>query len=146
MNISSICLDASAVVTLITNQEATRMLALWQQWEEEKRPFVAPTLLYYEVSNALHQYRRHGLISDDILAVNMQTVLALPIRLYMDSGLHLRAVALAAAYDLPATYDAHYLAVAERFGAELWTTDQRFHRKTAHFPWVHLVRESIHDE
>ena len=43
-------------------------------------------------------------------------------------GLHQRALALAHAYRLPAAYDAHYLALAEYFGCELWTDDGRLFR------------------
>jgi hypothetical protein len=41
---------------------------------------------------------------------------------------------------LPAAYDAHYLALAERVGAEFWTTDRRLANKVREaLPWVHLL-------
>jgi len=42
---------------------------------------------------------------------------------------HRRALQLADTYNLPAAYDAHYLALAEAFGCELWTDDQRLLRR-----------------
>jgi predicted nucleic acid-binding protein len=86
---------------------------MWSHWTAEDRAFVAPTMLYYEVLNALYQYHRHGLILESTLKVNLQTALALPIQLHMDTGLHQRAAELAIESELPATYDAHYLAVDE---------------------------------
>jgi predicted nucleic acid-binding protein len=40
-------------------------------------------------------------------------------------ALNMRALELAGQYNLPAAYDVHYLALAEREGCELWTADTR---------------------
>ena len=45
----------------------------------------------------------------------------LPIKLFGDADLHIQAVQLASRYGLLATYDAHYLALADHLEAELWT-------------------------
>ncbi|MBF2021886.1 MAG: type II toxin-antitoxin system VapC family toxin [Hydrococcus sp. C42_A2020_068] len=45
----------------------------------------------------------------------------LGIRFYGDADLHRQALKIAQHYNIPATYDAHYLALAERLGIELWT-------------------------
>jgi len=48
---------------------------------------------------------------------------------------------LAEAHGLPATYDAHYLALAERLEAELWTADRRLYAAVqAAMPQVNLVK------
>jgi prevent-host-death family protein len=58
---SPICLDANLVVRLIASSEReSAVVRLWRDWHEEGRPIVAPTLLPYEVSNALHRYVVHG--------------------------------------------------------------------------------------
>jgi predicted nucleic acid-binding protein len=36
-----------------------------------------------------------------------------------------QALAIAAAYGLPAAYDAHYVALAQHLDCDLWTDDQR---------------------
>ena len=49
---------------------------------------------------------------------------------------------IAATYHLPATYDAHYLALAEHLGVELWTADTRLVNALLPFKldWVKLAQ------
>jgi predicted nucleic acid-binding protein len=68
--------------------------------------------------------------------------LALPIAYHNPVGLHHQALVLADALGLPATYDAHYLALAEHLGCELWTDDQRLLRHVAErLPFVRWIGE-----
>jgi predicted nucleic acid-binding protein len=54
--------------------------------------------------------------------------------------LHWRAMDLAERFSLPAVYDAHYLALAERLGGEFWTADRRLVEAVqGALPWVRLV-------
>jgi predicted nucleic acid-binding protein len=41
------------------------------------------------------------------------------------------ALELSARLNLPATYDGHYLALAERYDCVLWTGDQKLYRSVA---------------
>lgn len=51
-----------------------------------------------------------------------------------------RALEIAVQYDLPAVYDAHYVALAEQFDALLWTDDQRLLRiLTGRLPFVRWI-------
>jgi predicted nucleic acid-binding protein len=64
----------------------------------------------------------------------------LPIRLYGEPELHARALDLARRLSLPAACDAHYLALADWLGAELWTADRRLARAVEHdLPWVRVL-------
>ena len=45
------------------------------------------------------------------------------------SDLNLHALHLARRFGLPACYDAHYMALAERLGVEFWTCDERLVKK-----------------
>jgi predicted nucleic acid-binding protein len=99
----------------------------------------APTLLYYEITNALYQYQKQQILTPSAVEEALNTLLSLPIQLHGDFGLHPLALRLAKRFSRPATYDAHYLALAEHLGAEFWSADRRLIRKVqAQLNWVHL--------
>lgn len=75
-------------------------------------------------------------------AQSLQIALDMPFAVYHDASLHRRALQMAERFSLPATYDAHYLALAERMGAAFWTADRRLYRATqAELAWVNLWPE-----
>jgi predicted nucleic acid-binding protein len=70
--------------------------------------------------------------------------LALRLRLILfgNAELHRRALAWAGKVRLPATYDAHYLALADLFCAELWTDDRQLAQAASTaVSWVHELAE-----
>jgi predicted nucleic acid-binding protein len=94
----------------------------------------------YEVSNGLYRYSRAGQITQDEAEQLLERALNLGIRFYGDADLHRQALDIAIRHNLPATYDAHYLALAERLGIEFWTADQRlFNAVRSSLSWVNLV-------
>jgi len=126
VNGSPICVNTGFLLRLLIPTETTpKAEALWARWHREERETVAPTLLYYEVSNALHRYVVQGLASPAEAAALLDVALRLDVVLHDDPELHRHALRLAQRFSLPATYDAHYLALADRLGAELWTADRR---------------------
>ncbi len=134
-------MDANLVIHLVAGVASDTVRDLWARWRDEYLAFAAPTLLPYEVTNALHLYRRTGVLSEAAAREAQQTALDLPIELHGDAGLHRAALAVALRFALPAAYDAHYLALAERLGLDFWTADQRLARAVQlALPWVHLAR------
>lgn len=139
-NSSPICVDASIVVRLLTGTATDADAQLRNRWRRQGARMVAPTLLRYEVTNALHRYRRAGELSDGEVDVRLQVLFDLPFGYFADDELHVEAHRIAARFALPAAYDAHYLALAARLDAELWTADRRLARAVAgSLPWVNLV-------
>lgn len=136
-----VCVDASFVLRLLESTDSeSPSVRLWIEWHENGRPVVAPSLLYYEITNALHRYVVHGELLPEEAFELLDLSLRLGITLYRDNDLHRRALNLAKRLSLPATYDAHYLALAERLRAEFWTADKRLVKRVKKtIPWVHLL-------
>lgn len=141
MRNSPVCVDASFVIRLLESADPNSApIRLWTEWHEAERPVVAPTLLYYEITNALRRYVAHGELLPQEAAKLLDVALRLDIALYGDAELHRRALKLAESLSLPAVYEAHYLALAERLGAEFWTADKRLVRSVQEaMPWVRLL-------
>lgn len=109
----------------------------------QERRLVAPSLLYYEVTNGLYRLEKGGLLTLEFAHDALGFVLTLPIQLVGDAALHQRAHELARKYNLPTACDAHYLALAERLNIEFWTTDARLFNVVRSFgiEWVKMVGE-----
>ncbi len=84
---------------------------------------LAPHLLLAEAANVFLRKQRRGELSAQELRELLQAVESLPIRLCEHGTLLLPACALAEAHGLSA-YDSLYLALAERHGARLITSDE----------------------
>ena len=137
-----ICVDASVAVKWILEEERSdRADALYDATVEAGQPIIAPPLLPLEVTNILRQrMRAQDGISLTRATEHLAAFLALPIEFHNPVGLHHEALVLADALGLPATYDAHYLALAEHLGCELWTDDQRLMRQVAEsLPFVRWI-------
>jgi predicted nucleic acid-binding protein len=137
-----ICADASVAVKWILDEERSdRAIALYEATAKVNQPIVAPPLLPLEITNILRQrIRTRDGLSLVAAAQHLDGFLALPIEFHNPAELHFQALVLADALDLPATYDAHYLALAEHLGCELWTDDLRLIRHVAtSLPFVRWI-------
>ena len=141
MTSALVCVDANLVVRLFSRATSElRVRELWNQWLESDYTIVAPTLIYYELSNALHRSAVAGQILPEEVDQGLSEAINLNIRVYGDAFLHRQALMLARSLRLPATYDAHYLALAQRLECEFWTADRRLVNSVqATLPWVNLV-------
>jgi predicted nucleic acid-binding protein len=135
------CVDANFVVKLVTNpSETSPYLILWDRWEQNQTQIISPTLLCYEVTNVFHRMRRAGQLLDAEAQKSVNNALNLAIRFYSDRQLHQQAFEIAQQFNLPATYDSHYLALAQRFQADFYTGDKRlFNTVHSTLSWIHLI-------
>lgn len=143
MSNSPICVDANVVLRFVLSEVyAERIAELWATWRSNRRPVAAPTLFHYEICSVLHRYCLAGKIAAAKASETLEAVYGLGITLHGDANLHRHALLLAGRFALPAAYDAHYVALAERLGAELWTADRRLAQAvSAALPWVHYIGE-----
>ena len=120
---TTVCVDASVILRYVLQPENESIQNLWQSWIADEVSLVAPSLLFYEVTNALYQQQRNKALSPEIIWETLELSLDLPITLVNEKNLHLKARELAMRFNLSATYDAHYLALAEWMEVDLWTAD-----------------------
>ena len=101
--------------------------ALLDDWFKQGITIVAPSFLAYEIANALYQKSRKGEIDlpQTKKALKALDLLGISFNFPGDFTLSRRALELANSFNLPATYDAHYLALAEQLVCDLWTADTR---------------------
>ena len=119
--------DASLVVKwLVEEDDSEKAEALLDAWTARGIRLAAPSLMPVEVANALHRRVERGEISLLDAVSLMRRLSTYGIALEDPSGIHERAMELANRLRQPAAYDAHYLALAEHLGCDLWTADRRF--------------------
>ena len=124
-----VVVDASlAVKWLVDEEDSDKAHAALESWVALDITRIAPYLMPYEVANALHRRVARGELSIADSARMMKRLLGSRLELHHSPGLHARALELASQLNQGAVYDAHYLALAEEFGCDLWTADVRFHK------------------
>ena len=111
---------------------------LGRLWNGQGTRIAAPYLMPVEVTNALHRRVARGELTVEAATQRMRSLLSSGLELHQPPQLHRRALELASQFRQGAAYDAHYLALAETLGCELWTADVRFYRAAS--PVVRSVR------
>ncbi|MBO1058037.1 type II toxin-antitoxin system VapC family toxin [Dolichospermum sp. UHCC 0406] len=144
MNNYLICVDASFTINLINSKSLDSLfIKLWENWQQNSATIIAPTLFYYEITNALHRMNQANLLTIEDTEKALQDALNLGIVLYGSSQfpqLHEMALTLAKTLKLSAAYDAHYLALSKLLNAEFYTADKRLYNSIKlSLNWVHFI-------
>ena len=139
----AVVVDANLAFKWLIRENGTdEAFSLRATWESRGTRVTGPDLLSLEVTNVLHRRVLRGDLSTAQAVRLIEALLASGLDLYETSGLHGRAIELAQAMGQGASYDSHYLALAEALDCELWTADERFQRAaSAAFPFVHALSE-----
>lgn len=120
-----IVVDASVALKWILGEQFTpHATALLLDAREDEREVVGAPILPAEVTNALYQHVRRGDITADEAGRSLSSFLAVPIHLHVSLSIYSDALRLARRYNLRATYDCLYLAVARAIDGDLWTADE----------------------
>jgi predicted nucleic acid-binding protein len=123
-----VVVDASIAIKWVLEEvDSDRAETLLAEWINKGMLILAPDLLAYEITNALYRKVRKGEITLDRAKEALAEISLAEIEFDFSSdfALSTRAIELANHFSLPATYDSHYLALAERKSCELWTADLR---------------------
>ncbi len=140
-----VVVDTSVAIKWVLNElDSNRALALLAEWKRKKIAILAPALLAYEATNTLYQNVRRGKITFDTAKQGLTKVIlaGLQFDFLQDPALGIRALELAQNFSFLATYDAYYLALAEREVCEFWTTDTRMWKAIKkQLSWVRLLDE-----
>jgi predicted nucleic acid-binding protein len=141
MTNSLVCADASLTLKLVLYERDSELArALWETWKTQGTTVIAPSLWGYEVTSVIRNRVHRGRLPSDIEAETFTAIQQLPLQLMRPVGLHQRAWELACHFNLPAAYDAHYLALAEMASCPFWTADDRlFNAVRDELDWVHLL-------
>jgi len=138
-----VVVDTSLVLKwIIYEPDSDKALALLATWSNEGVEIHAPALLAYEATNSLYQKVRSGKYTLDAAKQSLKDAIFTELELdfSQDATLSIRAMELANRFGLPATYDPHYLALAERQKCDLWTADTRLWRVVSgELPWVRWI-------
>lgn len=136
-----ICVDASLAAKWVLAEEySEQALDLLAACVQARERILAPFLLPIEITNILRQ----RMVQDRISLADAQELvrhfLTLPVTVSSPPQLHERALVIADAFNLPAVYDAHYIALAQLTGCDLWTDDRRMLRalsgKLSFVKWI----------
>ena len=135
-----VVVDASlALKWVLAEPDSNTAVILLNKWTDKGMSVIAPALFTYEVTNILYRQvvagkltyeeAKQGLI--DLFSIGV----LLKFSLYED--ISIQAMEFAHQLKLPATYDAHYLALALDENCECWTADKRlWNIVKGKFSWV----------
>jgi predicted nucleic acid-binding protein len=142
MNNEVVVVDANiAIQWVLVETDSEIAKALLAEWKKKKVVIYVPTLLTYEVTNILYREVRAGKITSQTAQDGIKMIRRAVSPVYSrNSDLNLRAMDLAKHFGLPATYDTHYLALAEGKNCPFWTADARMWRVVKdQLGWVHWI-------
>jgi len=139
----SVIIDANLIAGLFLplpySDQAKQKL---QDWNRAGLELLAPVLLEYELAAILRKAVVAQWLTTAVAVEAMGRILALNIQCMPPTAdLHERALHWADRLGHAKAYDAHYLALAEQEGVELWTADRRLVNgaQQAGAPWVHWI-------
>ncbi len=123
-----VVVDASlALKWVLAESDSNTAVKLLDQWTNDGTSIIAPALFTYEVANILYRQTITGKLTYEEARQGMADLFSIGVFLKFSryEDISMQAVEFARQLNLPATYDAHYLALAFHEDCECWTADKR---------------------
>ncbi len=145
MKSTVVVVDSSIAISwILQDPNSATAQELLDEWIDNEKVVLEPVLLAYEVTNIVLQNARRGGITieraREILTGFFEMEIAFDEA--PNESIAQRALELAHRFSLPATYDAYFLALAEREECELWTEDKRLKNAVkGKLSWVHSLED-----
>ena len=123
----AIVIDANVALALVLPLPYMgRASALYDRWISLRIPLYVPTLWEYEVTSGVRKAVAQNAVAPADAQESLERVLRMSVtRIAPDRELDVSALGWATRLGQSVAYDAQYVALAERLGAELWTADRR---------------------
>lgn len=143
-----VVVDASlALKWVLSESDSSIAIALLSKWNIANTEVIAPALFIYEATNILYRQVVTGKLTFNetkrLLSKLLSIGMVLDFSHYND--ISTQAMEFSHRFGLPAAYDAHYLALAERNQCEYWTADTRLWNAIAgKLKWVRLLSNHQH--
>ena len=141
-----VVVDASlALKWVIPESDSNVATELLNKWTSEKKDVIAPALLVYEVTNILYRQSIASKFTYEEVRQSLKKLFSIGILLKFSlyEDVSAQAMEFAHLFKLPATYDAHYLALGQRENCEYWTADTRlFNAVKGKLNWVRWIGNS----
>ena len=138
-----VVVDASlGIKWVLFEEDSATATVLLTRWINQGKEIIAPALFTYEITNILYRKVVKKQLTYDEASQGLTKLFSLEIvlnfSLYQDVSR--QAMKLAQNFRLPATYDAHYLALAQQENCELWIADIRLWNSVKNkLSWVHWL-------
>lgn len=144
---SLVVADASlALKWVLAEHDSADALALLNKWTNDGIRVIAPALFAYKVTNTFYQHVRSGKLAYNEAKQALTDLFSIGVSLKFTSYKEISGQALedARQFALPATYDAHYLALARREHCGYWTADTRLWNSVkGKLDWVHWFGDYV---
>jgi predicted nucleic acid-binding protein len=128
-------LIAFALLDEPLHTQANQILAVWQKTNEA---LIAPQLFRSEITAVVRKTVYQQRITVEQGRGILSDLLTYKLDFYEDDDLLREAYELAVRFNRPRAYDSQYMALAQRFNCEFWTSDERLVNSV--YPQFQLIR------
>ena len=140
-----VVVDASlAIKWVLPEGDSHKANMLLKRWTADRKGIIAPALFTYETTNIIYRQviDRKFTYEEAKRAHTKLFSIGILLNFSQYEILSTRAMEFAREFSLLATYDAHYLALAERNSCEFWTADARLLKAVqGKLSWVRTLED-----